>query len=40
MCGCVQLTVDIIIVVQILMYRSNEGGDSKTYEKVNQEQSL
>lgn len=24
MCGCVQLTVDIIIVVQILLYRNKE----------------
>ena len=26
MCGAIQLTVDVIIVVQILMYRHNDQG--------------
>lgn len=27
MCGAVQLTVDVIIIAQILMYRNNEGNE-------------
>lgn len=44
MCGIVQLTVDIIIVIQIIIYRGNESGKSdksskqdNKYEKITSE---
>lgn len=33
MCGTVQLTVDILIILQILAYRNNEQQKVSTHEK-------